>query len=340
MAHSFEASTIQIDFIVCIGEVVEMAILVTGAAGYLGNNVVRRLVEQGKPVRAMVRNVDKANKRLADVKDKIEIVQGDVTDREGLKRVMHDVSAVIHLVAIALEKGDQTYEEVIYQGTINVVDAAESAGVTRFINMSQNSAAADHWSRFLRSKGRAQAYVASRGLQWTALKPSSIFGPQDEFFNSIARLVRLTPIVFPNIGGGKAEFQPVSVYDVVEAAVRSLDDNGTIGKEFELGGPEVLTMKEIEKRIFKAMETNRLLVPGPAWLLKPAVFVMEKTLPGAPVNMTLLELLKVPNVVTDNALVSYFNMEPRPFAGENIAYLKKVTAGEALNKIFKGTTVN
>jgi NADH dehydrogenase len=317
-----------------------MPILVTGAAGYLGNNIVRRLAEQGKPVRAMVRNVEKANQRLASLKDKIEIVQGDVTDREGLKALMHDISGVIHLVAIALEKRGQTYEEVNFQGTINIVDAAQAAGVTRFVNMSQNGAAPDHWSRFLRSKGRAQEYVASSGLQWTALRPSAIFGPQDEFFNSIARLVRLTPIIFPNIGGGSAQFQPISVYDVVEATVRSLDDSETIGKEFDVGGPEVLTIQEIEKRIFAAMETNRILVPGPAWLLRLPVFIMEKTLPGTPVNTTLLELLKVPNVISDNALISYFKIEPRAFAGENIAYLKQVTASEALKKIFTGATVN
>lgn len=317
-----------------------MTILVTGAAGFLGNNVVRRLAEQGKPVRAMVRNVDKAEKRLADVKDKIEIVQGDVADREGLKTLMRDVSTVIHLVAIALEKGGQTYEAVNYQGTVNVVDAAKAAGVPRFIYMSQNGADPNHFSRFLRSKGRAQEYVASSGLQWTALRPSVIFGTQDEFFNSIARMVRLTPLVFPNVGGGTAQFQPVSVHDVAEATVRCVDNDDTIGKAFPLGGPEVLTLKEIEQRILKAMGTNRILIPGPTWLLKPAVFVMEKVLPGSPVSTTLLELLKVPNIVSDNALVSYFNMQPRAFAGEHIAYLKNVTAREAIKRIFTGATVN
>ena len=317
-----------------------MTILVTGAAGFLGNNIVRRLAEQGKPVRAMVRNAEKAGKRLADVKDKIEVVQGDIADREGLKTLMRDVSTVIHLVAIALEKGGKTYEDVNYQGTINVVDAAKSAGVMRFINMSQNGADPDHFSRFLRSKGRAQEYVASSGLRWTALRPSTLFGPQDEFFNSIARLVRLTPIIFPNIGGGTAQFQPISVNDVAEATVRCVDDDGTIGKAFELGGPEVITLQEIEQRIFKAMGTNRFLIPGPIWLLRPAVFVMEKVLPGSPVSTTLLELLKVPNVVSDNALISYFNMQPHAFSGENIAYLKNVTAGEAIKKIFTGATVN
>lgn len=317
-----------------------MTVLVTGAAGYVGNNLVQRLVAEGKPVRAMVRSIDKAERRLADVKGKVDIVQGNVTDRDSLQRVMSGVSAVVHLVAIAIETGGHTYEEINYQGTVNVVDAAEAAGVQRFIFMSQNSASPDHWSRFLRSKGRAQQYVTSSNLRWTVLRPSVIFGPQDEFVNSIARLVRLTPVVFPNIGGGKALFQPVSVLDVVEAAALCLEDDGTIGKVFELGGPETLSLETMEKRIFKAMGVRRALFPAPAWLLKPAVFLMEKTLPGAPVNLSLLELLKEPNVVEDNALMLYFNIDPRPFIGVNIAYLEDITAGEALKRIFTGATVN
>lgn len=319
-----------------------MTILVTGAAGYVGNNTVKRLVQMGKPVRAMVRNVEKAEMRLADVKDKIEIVAGDVTDRASLPGLMKDVSAVVHTVAIAIEKGGQTYEEVNYQGTINIVDAAEKAGIKRFINISQNGADSSLPYRFLRSKGRAQEYVASSKLAWTALRPSAIFGPQDEFFNSLARLIQLTPLTFPLIGMGKAQFQPVSIYDVVETVVRSLEDNATIGKEFELGGPEVLTLGEIEKRIIKAMKATPppLLFPAPIWLLRLPVAVMERVLPGAPVSSSLLELLSVPNTVKDNALVSYFNMQPRAFSGENIAYLDDVKRGQTLRKLFTNATVN
>lgn len=317
-----------------------MAVLVTGAAGFVGNNIVRGLLEAGKPVKAMVRDLDKAKTRLGDVWDRLNVVQGDVEDRDGLRKLMGEVTAVIHTVAIPMERGSATYEEVNYQGTINVVDAAEQAGVTRFINMSQNGASPDHFSDFLRSKGKAQAYVASSNLQWTAMRPSVIFGPQDEFFNAFARLIRLTPVVFPLIGGGKALFQPVSIYDVAEAVVRSLDDDGTIGKAFELGGPEILSMEEIEKRVLAAMDEKRSFVNAPVGLLRPAVAVMQTTLPGSPVNTTLLELLKEPNVVSNNALVTYFNIEPIPFAGQHIAYLKEATAGTALKRFFTGEAVN
>lgn len=317
-----------------------MTILVTGANGYVGNNTVKRLVQQGKPVRAMVRDMEKTKLRLGSLSDNIEVVQGDVGDRDSLKRAMEGVTAVIHLVAIAIEKGGQTYEEVNYQGTINVVDAANEAGVQRFINMSQNGADSSLPYRFLKSKGKAQEYVAAHAKNWTALRPSAIFGPQDEFFNSLARLMKLTPLIFPNIGLGKAQFQPVSVRDVVEAIVRSLDDSTTIGRELALGGPEVLTLGEIEQRIHKTVGGVRVFFPAPVWLLRVPVFIMERVLPGSPVTSSLLDLLALPNIVKDNALVSHFKMQPIPFSGENIAYLRDNKIGDSLKKFLTNATVN
>lgn len=317
-----------------------MTILVTGAAGYLGNQTVKKLVALGHPVRALVRHPAKARLRLQEVADRIEIVEGDVTDRSSLAPAMRGVSAVIHYVAIAMEKGGQTYEDVNFQGTVNVLNAADAAGVKRFINMSQNGAQADLPYRFLASKGRAQDYVAASELQWTALRPSAIFGPQDEFFNTFARLLKVTPIVFPLIGGGKAELQPVSVHDVVEAAIRSLDDDSAIGKELALGGPEVLTLGEIERRIIEAMNTWRLLIPTPVALLRPAVTIMQAILPGSPVSTSLLELLAVPNTVPDNALVTHFGMQPIPFAGKHIAYLNNNSIGDTMAKFLHDATVN
>ncbi len=317
-----------------------MTILITGAAGYLGNQTAKKLVAMGRPVRALVRTRAKASLRLGDIADRIDIVEGDVTKPASLAPAMRDVSAVIHYVAIAMEKGGQTYESVNYQGTVNVLKAAKAAGVQRFINMSQNGARADLPYRFLASKGRAQEFVAASDMQWTALRPSAIFGPQDEFFNTFARLLKLSPAVFPLIGGGKAEFQPVSVHDVVEAVIRCLDDDSTIGAELALGGPEALSLGEIERRIIEALDTWRILLPVPVGLLRPVVRVMQALLPGSPVSTSLLDLLAVPNTVPDNALVNRFGMEPIPFSGENIAYLRDNTLSDTLAKFFGNATIN
>jgi uncharacterized protein YbjT (DUF2867 family) len=313
-------------------------ILVTGASGYVGNNLVRRLVALGKPVRAMVGNPDKALKRLADIESKIEIVKGDVTRPETLTEWMQGVDVVIHLVAIAIEKGKRTYEAINTQGTVNVLEAAKAAGVKRFLNMCQTGATPDHFSRFLRSKGLAQEIVSKSGLNWTAFRPSVIWGPQDEFANVQARLIQMTPIIFPVVGDGKAKFQPVYVGDVVEAFVRSIDDPSTYGHEYELGGPEVLEYQGIVKRVLKAQGTSRILVKIPVALLRPAVIAMQTILPAPPVSTTLLELLAVPNVVQDNALISKFGIQPRAFVPENLSYMKDFNIGTTLGKFFGRAT--
>ena len=315
-----------------------MTVLITGASGFIGHAIARRLVQEGMPVRAMVGNLEKGRRKLGALGGQVEVVRADIRDRAALTELAQDISAVVHLVAIPMERGDRTYDAINYQGTVNIVDAAKAAGVERFINMSQNGARADHFSNFLGSKGRAQEYVAQSGLKWTALRPSAVFGPGDGFFMAIARLARITPIVYPLIGGGTAQFQPVSVEDVAEATVRSLNDDSAIRREYTLGGPEVLTLGEIEKRILRAMGTSRILIPAPVAVLRPIVAVMQRALKGSPVNTTLLDLLKEPNVVSDNALVTHFHMQPRAFSGDNLRYLADTSAGEALRSLFTGET--
>ena len=317
-----------------------MTVLITGAAGFLGNQTAKKLAAMGMQVRALVRTPAKAKYRLGDIADRIEIVEGDVTQPASLAPAMRDVSAVIHTVAIAMEKGGQTYESVNFHGTVNVLNAAQAVGVKRFIYISQNGARADLPYRFLASKGRAQDAVAASDLAWTALRPSAIFGPQDEFFNSFARLLKLSPIVFPIIGGGTAEFQPVAAQDVVEAVIRCLDDDSTIGAELALGGPEALSLGEIERRIIDALGAWRITFSAPVALLRPVVRVMEALLPGSPVSASLLDLLAVPNTVPDNALVNHFGMEPIPFSGAHIAYLRDNNLSDTLAKFFGNATIN
>jgi uncharacterized protein YbjT (DUF2867 family) len=315
-------------------------ILVTGASGYVGNNLVRRLIQAEKPVRAMVRSRAKAEARLADVRDRVEIVTGDVTRRDTLAPALDGVDAVVHLVAVAIEKGAQTYERVITQGTINVVDAAKAAGVRRFINMSQYGADSQAPFRFLASKGRAQDYVAASGLEWSALRPSVIWGPQDEFANVQARLIKLTPLLFPVVGDGQARFQPVWVGDVVEVILRCLDDPGTIGKEYELGGPEVLTYEEIVRRVLRALHTRRLTVKVPVPLLRPVVKLMEIALPNPPVTTGLLDMLKVDNVIARNALTEVFGITPRPFTPDNLGYMRQFSTVGSLKRLFGQRTAD
>jgi NADH dehydrogenase len=306
-------------------------ILVTGAAGYVGSHIVRRLVEAGQPVRALVRNRAWAESegRLANLK--VEWVEGDVTQPETLAAAMRGVDTVIHTVAIAVEKGGRKYETINYQGTINVVDAAKAAGVKRFINISQLGADARLPYRFLASKGKAQDYVAASGLDWTALRPSVIWGPEDEFANTFARLAPISPLIYPIIGDGQAKFQPVWVEDLATAVVKSVDDPSTIHQDFEIGGPEVLTIAEIERRTLQAIGAKRKLIPFPVPLLRVVVAVMG-LLPAPPVTSSLLDLLSVDNTTRNNA-IGRFVAQPKPFTAENAApYMRQFRLGDTVRQ--------
>jgi uncharacterized protein YbjT (DUF2867 family) len=308
-------------------------ILVTGAAGYVGSHIVKQLVEAGQPVRVLVRDRAwaQAEGRLSTLN--VEWIEGDVTRPETLAAAMQNVDTVIHTVAIAVEKGGRKYEAINTQGTVNVVEAAQAAGVKRFINICQLGADAKLPYRFLASKGKAQDYVAGSSLAWTALRPSVIWGPEDEFANTFAKLVPISPLIYPIIGDGQARFQPVWVEDLVTAVVKSLDDPSTIHQDLEIGGPEVLTIAEIEKRTLQAVGAKRIMIPFPIPLLRAIVAVMS-LLPAPPVTSSLLDLLAVDNTTRNNAL-GRFVAQPNPFTAENAApYMRQFKLGDTLRQFF------
>jgi uncharacterized protein YbjT (DUF2867 family) len=305
-------------------------IIVTGASGYVGSHITRKLVEAGEPVRAFVRNKSSAGEEGRLEGMGVELMEGDVTRPETLEPILQNATAIVHTVAIAIEKGGRNYEAINYQGTVNLVNAAQIAGVRRFINISQLGADSKLPYRFLASKGKAQEYVAQSGLDWTAFRPSVIWGPEDEFANTFAKLVPFSPLIYPIIGDENAKFQPVWVEDVASAVVKSLRDPSTYRKEYELGGPEILTLEEIERRALQAIGAKRSMVRFPMSLLKIIVSLMEKLLPNPPVTRSLLELLAVENVTRDNAIYKFVE-SPRPPKPEYMAtYMRGFKAKETL----------
>jgi uncharacterized protein YbjT (DUF2867 family) len=309
-------------------------ILVTGGSGFIGSHIAKQLISEGQDVRVLIRNRGRVEQEGRLKKLEVEWIEGDVLKPETLSNAMHGVDAVIHTVAIAVEKGTLTFERVNEQGTVNVVEAATEGNVKRLINLSQLGADPSLPYRFMASKGKAQEYVANSQLDWTAFRPSVVWGPEDEFANTFARLIPLTPLIFPIIGDESTRFQPIWVGDVAEAIVKSIDDPKTIGREFELGGPEILTLEEIERRTLAALNASRLFIRFPLPLLQIIVRMMEALLPSPPVTRSLLELLSVSNVTTQNAL-SEFISEPRSFTSENIApYMQTFRIKNTLSQYF------
>jgi uncharacterized protein YbjT (DUF2867 family) len=312
-------------------DIPEQPVLVTGAAGLVGSHACQELARRGWKIRALVRDPRKAAARLARVP--VQLTTGDIRDRDTLLSATRDTSAVVHLAAIAIERPGQSYEQVNAEATSTLLDAASANGVDRFIHMSQNGASSTSPYRFLRSKGIAEDRVRESDRRWTVLRPSVIFGPEDEFVNVLARLVRLTPFVFPLPGGGTARFQPVAVDDVARAIGVALERPETVGGTYALGGPAALTLRQMVERVLLAMDEERTLVSVPIAVLYPLVALAERVLPNPPVTTSLLDLLNVDNTVSDSALKDVFGISPTPFAPEEIGYLKQITVGDALRSI-------
>jgi uncharacterized protein YbjT (DUF2867 family) len=308
-------------------------VVVTGAAGFVGTHTCRVLAQHGWRVRALVRNAAKAAERLAHLP--VEIRVGDILDAPYLRSSMDGAAAVVHLAAVAIERDGDSYESANIDATRAVIDAARTARVQRVLHMSQNGSDSASPFRFLRSKGVAQDVVTSSGLDWTVLRPSVIFGPEDEFANVLARLVRLTPLVLPLPAHAAARFQPIAVDDVAAAIAFALGDDATIARMFPLGGSTALTLRQIAERILVAMNTHRLIIGVPTACVRPFVAALKHLVAKPPVTTELLATLELDNTVPDNTITSVFGIRPTPFAPEELLYLRRITPSDALRSLFR-----
>lgn len=315
-----------------LGELRRKPVLITGAAGLVGQATCAELANRGWKIRALVRDPAKSAAQLAHLH--VEFHVGDIRDSDSLDRALNDVGTVVHLAAIAIERKGESYAATNTDATRNLVDAAMRAGARRFIHMSQNGASSSSPFSFLHSKGLAQDIVTSSTLEWTVLKPSVIFGPADEFVNVLARLALLSPLVFPLPGGGTARFQPIAVADVAKAVAAVLEKQSSVRQSYAIGGPEPLSLREMSARILAAVELRRMLVPVPVTMLRPLVAVLQRVLPSPPVTSSLLDLLAVDNTVPDNAIED-LGVAPSRFDPATLAYLKRITRKEALASLFR-----
>jgi uncharacterized protein YbjT (DUF2867 family) len=308
-------------------------VLVTGATGLVGIHTCRELTKNGWQIRALIRDPAKAALALGQLP--VEFRVGDVRDASALRGSLNGCGAVVHLAAIAIEKKTEKYVETNTAATERLISAARAENVERIVFMSQNGADSRSKHPFLHSKGVAQDSIRTSGLQWTVLRPSVIFGPEDEFVNVLGRLIRLSPRFFPLPNGGAARFQPIAVDDVARVVRLSLEKKETVRQSYDLGGPAALSLRDMTERILVAMGTTRTLVSVPIKVLRPIVSVMQRVLPNPPVTTGLLELLSLDNTVSGNALKEVFRVSPIPFAGDELGYLRRITVKKAFKSLFE-----
>jgi NADH dehydrogenase len=276
-------------------------VTVFGGSGFVGRHLVKRLAGQGDRVRVAVRDPEAAQylKPMGDV-GQIGIVQANVRHDGSVAAAVTGADAVVYLPGVLYKSGAQTFEAVHAEGPGRVALAAREAGAGRFIHVSAIGADPESPAQYGQSKAAGEAAVRAAFPQATILRPSLMFGPEDDFINRFAALARLSPVL-PLIDGGETRFQPVYVGDVAQAMVAILDDPATASQLYELGGPQVLSFREILALILRETGRKRLLVSVPSWLmLIQAAFL--QLLPKPPLTRDQVRLLGIDNVVSEGAL--------------------------------------
>lgn len=276
-------------------------VTVFGGSGFIGRYVVKRLAASGARVRVAVRDVENAKfLRPMGAVGQIAPFAVNVTNKALVEQAVQGTDAVINLVGILAESGRQSFRRLHGDAPGIIAEAAKAAGVERFVQVSAISADAESPSRYARSKAIGEAAVLSAMPNATILRPSVVFGQEDNFFNKFAALARLFPAL-PLIDGGHTKFQPVYVGDVAAAAIAALKSEDAASKIYELGGPRVMTFKEVLEYVMAETGRKRMLLPVPSALLRPIAGILQM-IPGAPITQDQLVLLESDCMVADGAL--------------------------------------
>ncbi len=283
-------------------------VTVFGGSGFLGRNVVRALCKRDYRVRVAVRRPELAGhlQPLGKV-GQIHAVQANLRYPASVEAAMRDSHVAINLVGILTESGAQTFDAVQGTGAGAVARAAAAVGA-RMVHVSAIGADENSESRYARAKAAGEKAVMSAIPSATILRPSVVFGPEDQFTNRFAALARMSPAL-PLIGGGVTKMQPVYVGDIATAVADAVDGKTKAGATYELGGPEVLTMREIMEIILATTERNRMLVSLPFGLAKFKAMFLQFA-PGAlKLTPDQVTLLRSDNVVSDAAKAAGLTLE-------------------------------
>lgn len=276
-------------------------ITVYGGSGFLGRHLVRALAKRGYRIRVAVRRPELAFhlQPLGKV-GQIHAVQANIRDARSVEAAAQGASVLINLIGILQEGGRQRFDAVHSQGAERIALTAKALGA-RMIHVSAIGADENSEVSYARSKGAAERLVLAAQPDAVIMRPSILFGPEDDFFNRFAALARMSPVL-PLIGGGHTKFQPVFVGDVATAIADAVDGRLKTGTTYELGGPSVRTFKELMQYIMTTTGRRRLLVPLPFFAAK----IKAQFLQFAPSPLTLtpgqVDMLRTDNVVSDAAI--------------------------------------
>ncbi len=300
---------------------------ILGGNGFIGRYVVKRLAERGDVLTVGGRRAASAKflKLKGDV-GQVGLVNMAIDDEALLPAFVANNDAVVNLVGILHESGGQRFDRIHHVGPAHLARLAREAGVARFVHISAIGADPRSTSAYARTKAAGEQAVRDAFPTATILRPSVVFGPEDQFFNRLATLAMISPVV-PLIGGGETRFQPVYVGDVADAVVRCIDDSTTAGRTYELGGPKVYSLRALTELLLAEIHRKRYLVDIPFGLASLQARLMS-LLPNPPLTPDQVEMLKRDNIVSSGALtLATLGIAPTPVEAILPTYLDRFRRG-------------
>jgi uncharacterized protein YbjT (DUF2867 family) len=289
-------------------------IAIAGGSGFIGRAIARRLAAiEGVTVRVLSRNPDAARSRFSDLAG-AQFVRADVGNISGLTQALENARAVVNAVqfdGFPVENPSRglTFDKVDYGGTVAMLAAAKRAGVAQFIYISGAGADESSSHPAFRAKGRAERAIRESELDYTILRPSIVYGPEDRVLNSLARILRFAP-VFVVPGSGKQKLQPVLVDDVAACVVLALSGRGRNGT-YEIGGPEPVTFDEMVRTIMEVTGRRRPMIHFPESLARAGAGVAEM-LPRPPITRDALAFVSADSTCDIVPLIAEFGIQLTP----------------------------
>lgn len=293
-----------------------MKIFVTGGSGFVGEEILRQLLHDGHAIRVLARNPKSPRARIAASRHGVELFPGDILNVESLKAGVRDYDVIIHLVGIISEVSANTFENIHARGTQNVILAAQSAGVKRFIHMSALGTRSNATSRYHQSKWAAEESLRQSGLDYTIFRPSIIYGADDHFVNLFAEIARFSPVL-PVMGDGKSRMQPVAVADVAACFVGAITEPKSIGQSYDLCGHDIRSFNEILDAILEVMGKKRAKLHLPMGLARFQASLLEIIFPlfgkAPPLSRDQLLMLAEDNLGNPKPANELFRLQPKLF---------------------------
>lgn len=294
-----------------------MKVFLTGAAGFVGSHLLTRLLRDGHYVRALVRKSDSPR----PTSDRVEEVEGDITSANAAP-ALAGCEALINLVGIIYERGNQTFEAVHHVGTRNLVKVAQQAGIKRFVQMSALGARPRNASAYHTTKFDGEEEVRQSRIPWVILRPSLIFGPGSAFVNQMISVMKTAPLIRPVPGSGEYRFRPIHVDDVCECFAQSLNNPQATNQTLNLVGGEELTLNQIAAEIAACLSIRKAVVHIPIPLMKTAAGFFS-LLPVKPqVTSAQIRMLQEGSTADPGPMRAIFGISPVGFREGVRAYLR------------------